>query len=232
MKPGDTINFVLVSTETAVRLAAKQTDWIASIEEPVADCSLWRPSSVVDDDVERSSSTSSTLAQRRDVRICMAADEFLQVEVGEMVLDFATRLKIELWERSLRAKNVSGIIYYNTCIRSSIIHFDPAIISAKDLTKIILDTMDAIEDVQHIELPMNIYRLPVVPDDPWTHDAIEFYMKTARNKAVYLPNNCKYVARNNGLPETAVSDALLKTRWLVLARGFFVMLPFIVVSIH
>lgn len=40
----------------------------------------------------------------------------------------------------------------------------------------------------------------------------------------------EYLAKNNGLPSTAVFDALTKTPWLVLARGFFVMLPFIIVS--
>jgi allophanate hydrolase subunit 1 len=48
---------------------------------------------------------------------------------------------------------------------------------------------------------------------------------------VYLPNNFKYVARNKGLEEEQMRDVLLGTPWTVVAIGFFVMLPLLIVRI-
>jgi urea carboxylase len=49
---------------------------------------------------------------------------------------------------------------------------------------------------------------PIVLDDSWNKEALARYMKSTRDKAVYLPSNVEYLAKNNGLGET--KDALKK----------------------
>lgn len=48
---------------------------------------------------------------------------------------------------------------------------------------------------------------PIVLDDPWTREALERYMRTTRDEAVYLPSNIEYLARNNSL-EGGMAEAL------------------------
>lgn len=229
MRPGDQIQFVLIDSASAKSLNGRYDDWLRGVLEGSAS-TRWSPASTVETSIQPVEQYESSMLVRDDVTIRQAGDEFIIFEVGEMCLDISSRVKVELWEREMRRKNIDGVIYFNTCIRSSLVHFDPTRISLDALAKIMLDTADALGPVEEVEMPVTIHRLPAVPDDPWTREAIEYYMKTARKEAVYLPSNCDYIARNNGLGENAVTDALFKTPWLVLARGFFVMLPFIIVS--
>ena len=50
-----------------------------------------------------------------------------------------------------------------------------------------------------MSFPGRRIELPIVLDDQWTREALERYMRTTRDKAVYLPSNIDYLARNNGL---------------------------------
>lgn len=50
--------------------------------------------------------------------------------------------------------------------------------------------------------------LPIVLDDRWNREALERYMQSTRDKAVYLPSNIQYLADNNGLENSG--DALRK----------------------
>lgn len=53
---------------------------------------------------------------------------------------------------------------------------------------------------------------PIVLDDIWTREALQRYMRTIRNEAVYLPSNIEYLAANNGLPGGAGEALKLLTR--------------------
>lgn len=229
MRPGDKVQLVLIDATGSKFLQEQQENRLSSITS--GSTSDWAPSSAVETSLQAVEHFESSISVKGDVNIRQAGDEFLLFEVGEMCLDITSRVKVELWERAMRARNISGIVYFNTCIRSSLVHFDPKLISMSDLAKIMLDTADELGNVNDVEMPITIHRFPAVPDDPWTREAVEYYMKTARKEAVYLPSNCDYIARNNGLGQSAVSDALFNTPWLVLAKGFFVMLPFIIVSL-
>ena len=58
-----------------------------------------------------------------------------------------------------------------------------------------------------ITFPSRKITFPIVLDDHWNRQAIEQYMQTIRNKAVYLPSNIDYLAKNNGL-EGGAEEAL------------------------
>lgn len=79
-------------------------------------------------------------------------------------------------------------------------HFDPTLISQDDLLKILVDTEVSLPDeLTDMEIPGRCFTFPIVLDDSWSQDAINHYMKTTRDKAVYLPSNIDYLAKNNGL---------------------------------
>lgn len=50
-----------------------------------------------------------------------------------------------------------------------------------------------------MEFPGRKITFPIVLDDRWNREALEKYMRSARDKAVYLPSNIEYLARNNGV---------------------------------
>ncbi len=55
-------------------------------------------------------------------------------------------------------------------------------------------------------------------NDRWNREALEKYIRSIRDKAVYLPSNIEYLARNNGLE--SAEDALKKlveTDWVSMA---------------
>jgi urea carboxylase len=231
MRPGDKLRFVLVTAEESYEVLKHHEEYFASATSGQAQGQVSIPSPK--SQVEKSGGslvTSSTIFREGNIRIAWAGDEFIIFELGEMTLDLGIRLQVELWERDLKAKHIPGIDYFNTCIRSSVVRFDPKVINPDEVAQIMLDLARSLQDVREIELPIRVHRMPIVPDDPWTREATEYYMRTARKEAVYLPNNGQYIARNNGRGPNAVSDALRLTPWLVIARGFFLMLPFVIVS--
>ena len=48
---------------------------------------------------------------------------------------------------------------------------------------------------------------PIVLDDHWNREALQRYMQSVRDEAVYLPSNIEYLARNNGI-EGGAEEAL------------------------
>lgn len=230
MRPGDTITFVLVDVSEAANIDQTNTEWLATITTPSAQPLKLLTSSTRVKDITNSSvlhrvpATGTT--PERIFRQC--ADEYLIYEVGPMSLVIQDRVRVELWERAMKAANIPGLVYMNACVRSSIVHFNPKIISQRTLLESMVEIDAKIVGGDDVELDITVHRFPVVPDDKWTHEAIEYYMKTARKEAVYLPSNTEYIAKNNGMTLKQVHDIFTATPWLVLAHGFFVMLPFII----
>ncbi|KIR50865.1 urea carboxylase [Cryptococcus gattii Ru294] len=229
IRPGDMVKFEMIDPTESEYLLSRQQQWLNALQSP----SEWVPSCAA----QRSSSIPSTSILHQDrkpdgsnVLLRTAGDRFILYEVGAMALDLSNRVRVELWDRAMRAANIKGVINYNVAVRSAMVQFDPTIISRNELLRIMVEKDKKLENTEDVQLDITTWKFPVVVDDRWCREAVEFYMKSARKEAVYLPSNVEYMAKNNGLPSTAVFDALTKTPWLVLARGFFVMLPFIILD--
>lgn len=84
------------------------------------------------------------------------------------------------------------------------------VISQADVLAILLEVEHLLPDsALDFQFPGRKITFPIVLDDQWSHDALQRYMRTTRNSAVYLPNNVDYLARNNGL-DGGVAEALQK----------------------
>ena len=55
------------------------------------------------------------------------------------------------------------------------------------------------EAYEDMSFPGRKLTFPIVLDDRWNREALERYMHSARDKAVYLPSNIEYLANNNGI---------------------------------
>lgn len=89
----------------------------------------------------------------------------------------------------MRAATIKGVINYNVAVRSSMVQFDPSVIARDELLRIMIEKDKELKNTEDVQLDITTWKFPVVVDDRWCREAVEFYMKTARKEAVYLPNN-------------------------------------------
>lgn len=69
--------------------------------------------------------------------------------------------------------------------------------------------------MDEMEFPSREITFPIVPDDPWCQEAIDKYARTTRYKAVYVPSNVDYLARNNGLDSKQDTlNKLIDSEWV------------------
>jgi len=86
------------------------------------------------------------------------------------------------------------------------------------------------DSASDFQFPGRKITFPIVLDDQWSRDALQRYMRTTRDCAIYLPSNIDYLARNNGL-DGGPAEALQKltdSPWLVFGVGFYLACPFLV----
>ncbi len=62
---------------------------------------------------------------------------------------------------------------------------------------------------------------PIVLNDKWNKDALQRYMSTTRDRAVYLPSNVEYLAKNNGLSDSNEAlQKLVQSDWVRVLYDF------------
>lgn len=105
------------------------------------------------------------------------------------------------------------ICFFNT---STQIHFDPLVISQASLLSALVEAEASLPaNVESLEFPGRKITFPVVLDDKWNREALEKYMRSIRDTAVYLPSNIEYLARNNGLMGAQEAlKKLVETDWV------------------
>ncbi|PPR04572.1 hypothetical protein CVT24_012025 [Panaeolus cyanescens] len=161
-----------------------------------------------------------------------AGDSSILVEFGPMVLDIFVRARIHAFQCliDLSRKSLSGVGLSCPCVRSILCHYDPSSINQR----VFLNHLIALEasvagDSSSLNFPGRRITFPIVLDDSWNREALERYMKTIRDKAVYLPSNIEYLAENNGLKDAATAlEKLVESDWLVLGVGFYLACPFLI----
>ena len=96
------------------------------------------------------------------------------------------------------------------------VHYNPQVLSQGELLSILVDAESSLpSSMAEMVFPGRTLTFPIVLDDRWNRDALDRYMRSARDKAVYLPSNIEYLARNNGLRDGAEAlDLLVKTPWV------------------
>ncbi|KZT03045.1 urea carboxylase [Laetiporus sulphureus 93-53] len=160
-----------------------------------------------------------------------AGDSAVLAEYGELLLDFNLRARIHAFEMEIQRRNVPGIWALAPCIRSTMIHFDPIVISQSELlAELVAAEMSLPETLDEMVFPARRITFPIVLNDRWNREALEKYMHSIRDEAVYLPSNIEYLARNNGL-EGGVEEALkllTSSDWLVFGVGFYLACPFLI----
>jgi len=98
-------------------------------------------------------------------------------------------------------------------------YFNPTDITQDAFLAILIKAEASIPiSVSDMIFPGRRITLPIVLDDSWNREALERYMRSTRDKAVYLPSNIQYLADNNGLEGGAqeVLQKLVLSDWVSL----------------
>ncbi|KAG1903472.1 carbamoyl-phosphate synthase L chain, ATP binding domain-containing protein [Suillus fuscotomentosus] len=223
LSPGSTVTFRKISWQDAQACMKDSLRWIETVQAVIAGSQPH--AGFIDGALEGEGRELS------GILLYQAGDSAILVEYGEMRLDFVLRVRVHALESEVRKRNIKGIWSFAPCIRSTLCHYDPSVISQADVLAVLLNTERSLPDsALDLQFFGRKITFPIVLDDQWCRDALQRYMRTTRNSAVYLPSNIDYLARNNGL-EGGVDEALQKlmdSAWLVFGVGFYLACPFLV----
>ncbi|KAF9076878.1 allophanate hydrolase subunit 2-domain-containing protein [Rhodocollybia butyracea] len=236
LAPGDTVKFVPLSWNNSRESSRIYDDWLRDVEVALINDSTvpaW-PSMLIQDDLQgfnaKVATISPTTDERPQVAFRQAGDSAILVEYGSMCLDLTVRARIHAFELEVKKRGISAINKFCPCVRSTMVHFDPAQITQEAVLAVLMKAENSLPDsVADLKFPGRRLTFPLVLDDKWNKEAILRYMKTSRKKAVYLPSNINYLAYNNGLEDAeAALQKLVESDYLVLGIGFYLACPFLV----
>ncbi|CAF3587384.1 unnamed protein product [Rotaria sp. Silwood1] len=171
-----------------------------------------------------------------------AGDCYLLIEYGDSKSAINLLLRIRIHQiqeylglitdlKTMKTKPIlNGLIDSAPAIRSLLVRYDPIHLSQNTLIEYLQRMEKSLPFDNNINLPSRKLYLPITLNDHWNNEAIQYYMKTIRSKASYLPNNLKFIANNNGIigenDINQISNILLEAQWLVIGIGFYLGCPF------
>lgn len=149
-------------------------------------------------------------------------DEFIFVELAEeMSLD--ANFRAMAITQQLREKKWPGILDICPANASYMVRVDPEIIHPDQLIKELKELEQTVSRQSHVEIHSRIVDVPVLFEDPWTHEALMRFRERHQD-----PNSTdlEYAARINGYQsKEAFIEAITSYPFLVSMVGFVPGLP-------
>ncbi|MGE4356795.1 carboxyltransferase domain-containing protein, partial [Halothiobacillus sp.] len=214
LKPGDTIRFVPISYAQARALEPSQDAAIETLQAPNKTLSL---APHLGHCVLLDIPASGDLPR---LTIRQAGDGYLLLEYGENVLDLTLRLRVHALMQRLETDPVPGILECSPGVRSLQIRYEPKRIPQDELVARLASINNHLVDVRELSVASRIVHLPMAFEDSATLDAVARYRQSVRDTAPWLPNNCEFIRRINGLPDIkAVYDTVYSASYMVLGLG-------------
>ncbi|MDN7178510.1 allophanate hydrolase subunit 1 [Caballeronia sp. SEWSISQ10-4 2] len=157
-----------------------------------------------------------------NVRYTFGGDEFIFVEISEdMSLD--AFFKGTAITRELQRRNVAGVTEICPANASYQVRYDPDVIAPETLLALLKEIDAEVADAP-LELETRIVEVPVLYNDPWTHETLMRFRERHQDPS---STDLKYAARINGL---STVDAFIAAHsgapWFVSMVGFVAGLPF------
>ncbi|WKK73400.1 carboxyltransferase domain-containing protein [Rathayibacter oskolensis] len=149
-----------------------------------------------------------------------SGDANLLVEIGEMSLDIASRMRVHAIAEALEQAALPGVIELTPGIRSLQVHFDPRTTSTAVVAEAVLAAEALLPATADLRVPSRTVHLPLAWDDPSTREAIRRYMAGVRDDAPWCPWNIEFIRRINGLDSVDdVYRTVFEAEYLVLGLG-------------
>ncbi|MGJ7604032.1 urea carboxylase [Variovorax sp. LT1R20] len=221
LRAGDAVRFRCVTQDEAARLQAQQDRWVQALSgpEPAQHITIGpRPTAR---DLGSPILRERAAGPGRPALVMrQAGDRYVLVELGELQLDIALRMRIHALHAALQARALDGVIDLTPGIRSLQVHFDPRRLARTALLDAIVEADDALGDTDDLVVPSRTVHLPLSWDDSATRLAIEKYMQSVRPDAPWCPSNIEFIRRINGLDSIEeVQRIVFDASYLVLGLG-------------
>lgn len=218
---GDTIRFQLLTLEEANELRHKQNQFLEAIGTQRQDAASL-PS--LPEKIAKFSPDDPILVHRTDGRFQMIiradGDENILIEYGEMELELLLRFQVHALMEAIKARTDIPVIDLTPGIRSLQVHIDASKMPVSTLCTIIEHLDRNLPELEEMEVPSRIVRLPLSWNDPAIQLAIDRYQQNVRPDAPWCPSNLEFIRRVNGLNEIAdVKKIVFDANYLVLGLG-------------
>lgn len=165
-----------------------------------------------------------TTAEGTGARHSWGADEHLFVELAE-------EMSLHAYFRSmavvsaLRERRPDGVIDICPANASMQVRFDPDTIAPDRLDGLLREIEAEVGDAHGFELETRIVEIPVLYNDPWTHETL---MRFRDNHQDPDGTDLEYAARINGFDDVqGFIDAHSSAPWMASMVGFVAGLPFL-----
>jgi len=213
LKAGDKVRFLPVSIDDAVGLEQAQTESINTLIARAPTYITCLPASPIIKTVSEDDNGTAVV-----YRPC--GDKYLLVEYGPLVLDIELRFRVHALMLWLQGHRCLGMLELTPGVRSLQIHYDSQILPLKQLLALLDEAEQALQHIEHLELPARIVHLPLSWDDNACQQAIQKYMQSVRKDAPWCPSNIEFIRRINGLDSIEqVKDIVFNASYLVLGLG-------------
>ncbi len=151
-------------------------------------------------------------------------DRYITVEFGnEMNLEL--NFMAQGLARALKDSDINGLVESAPCFASLLVHYEPRLISLKDMIQELIKLCKSLGSIDGIELNSRLFTFETLYLDPWTKECIDDYRDKLDPNKEYDPD---FVARLNNLKDR---DQLVKvhssSEYWVASLGFWPGLPFL-----
>lgn len=210
LRAGDTVGFVPITVAQAADLRHHPTAPVRADRAAVVDGGIV--------------ATVPAGPDRPQLTVRRSGDSAVLVEYGEMTLDIASRLRVEVLRRALQGRvddgTLDGVLEMTPGIRSLQVHVDPERVGLDAVLDHVLVADGGLPATRDLRVPSRTVHLPLSWDDPSTREAIRRYEKGVRDDAPWCPWNIEFIRRINGLDSVEdVRAVLFDAEYLVLGLG-------------
>jgi urea carboxylase len=155
-------------------------------------------------------------------RYSYGGDEYVFVELSE-AMSLRINFRAMAITNKLREENIRGVLDICPSNASYMIRINPDELHPDHLIYRLKEIDEEVGDVEGFELPTRVVDVPVMMEDPWTHDTL---MRFRDNHQDPDSTDLEYSARVNGYDNKEdFINALLGSPWLVTMIGFVPGLP-------
>ncbi len=155
-------------------------------------------------------------------RYSYGGDEFVFVELAE-AMSLKVNFRAMAITEKLREENIPGVMDICPSNASYMIRIDPDEIHPDDLISRLKEIDEETGDAGNFELHTRVVDVPVLMEDPWTHEALMRFRDRHQDPDA---TDLEYSARINGYDSKEdFIAALLGSPWLVTMIGFVPGLP-------
>ena len=151
-------------------------------------------------------------------------DEFIFVEIAEE-MSMEANIKAMLITQELAERDMAGLVDICPSNASYLVRYNPDVIVPSDLMGLLQELEQKFSEVpQDFTLQTRVVDIPVLYNDPWTHEALMRFRDRHQDPE---STDLEYGARTNGFDSVeAFIEHLAGNPWIVTMLGFVPGLPF------